>query len=91
MLEYALACLGSNILYTLTNYGVISAMVRTTHSVGAIVIYQSTTGASLTTATTVVALATTTPLVRGLIGFSQSSFRMFGRLRFRNDAKNCSQ
>lgn len=91
MLEYAFACLGSNILYTLTKYGVISAIAQTTQNVGAIVIYQSTTGVSFTTATVVVAVASTAPLLRGVIGFSRSSFRMFGRLCFRNDAKNCSQ
>ena len=82
MLEYAFACLGSNILYILTNYGVVAATVQAAHSVGTIMLCQSTTGASLTTAT-VVAMATTTPFIRMTLRpmrglFSRNSFQRSG-------------
>lgn len=61
MFEYALACIGSNLLYVLARYGVVAAIVQTTQSLGTIVICQSTIGASLTTATAI-SVITTTPL-----------------------------
>lgn len=66
MLEYTLACLGSNALYILINNGVVAAAVQVAQTVGAIFMWQSTTNVSFTTATGLV-VATTTPLFRVLV------------------------
>lgn len=60
---YAIACLGSNILYVFTSYGMVAAVSQTVHSGGALVLCKSAAGTSFTTAT-VVAAAATTPIVR---------------------------
>ena len=60
---YAIACLGSNIVYVFTSYGAVAAVSQTVHSGGALVICKCAAGTSFTTATVVVAAATT-PLVR---------------------------
>lgn len=60
---YAVACLGSNILYVFASYGMVAAVSQTVHSGGALVLCKSAAGTSFTTAA-VVAVAATTPLVR---------------------------